>query len=46
MFSVTPDFYYLEDFERRPDPARYELLETLPISEPVRAVHERLARLA
>ena len=44
MFSVTPDFYYLEDFESRPDTARYELLETLPISEPTPAVYERLAR--
>lgn len=32
MYSVTPDFYYSEDFESRPDPAKYPLLETMPLS--------------
>ena len=31
MYSVTPDFYYSEDFESRPDPAKYPLLETMPL---------------
>ena len=32
MYSVTPDFYYSEDFESRPDPSKYPLLETMPLS--------------
>lgn len=33
MYSVTPDFYYSENFEQKPDAAKYPLLETMDISK-------------
>jgi hypothetical protein len=33
MYSVTPDFYYSEDFESRPNEEKYPLLEVMDISK-------------
>ena len=33
MFEVTPDFFYSEDFESRPDSSKYKLLDTIDESK-------------
>ncbi|MCP4122204.1 MAG: phytanoyl-CoA dioxygenase family protein [Bacteroidetes bacterium] len=33
MFSVSPDFYYSEDFEKRPNEDKYPLIDLLDISK-------------
>lgn len=33
MYAVTPDFYYSEDFESKPNADKYPLLETMDISK-------------